>query len=221
MSEARKRILERLRKGAARPALHPPATAEREAEWLALQPALGDLTERFIAGQKAVGGKVIRVADWAALPEAIAPWMREYQVSSAITGVVPALEPLRRYLAQRLGILVRTYDRAMEEQGAELWETECGITTAEAGIADTGSLAIRPTPEEPRLLSLSVPIHLVLLERARLYGRLHDYLRTGDYQARLPSNWFLVTGASRTADIEQTLTIGVHGPKVFLVALIG
>jgi L-lactate dehydrogenase complex protein LldG len=216
----RDRILERLR-GNTAPALHSPATPDREAEWLAAQPPLGDLTERFIAAQQAVGGKVLRVPDWAALPEAVAPWLREYQVASVITGTVPALEPLRAHLARELGIAVRTYDRPIEQMGDALWETDCGITTARAAIAETGTLVIRPSPEEPRLLSLSVPIHLAVVERAAMVPRLLDYLRDGGYARDLPTNEFCVTGASRTADIEQTLTIGVHGPKTFLVVLIG
>jgi L-lactate dehydrogenase complex protein LldG len=217
----RDRILARLRNGAATRSLHGPVTQEREADWLALQPPLGDLPARFIAMQEAVSGKVIQVPGWASLPAAVAPWMREYKVASAITGPVPKLEPLRRLLAQDLAIDVRTYDRPIEEMGDQLWTTDCGITTARAAIADTGSVVIRPSPEEPRLLSLSVPIHLVLVEREQIYPRLLDYLKTGGYARDLPTNEFLVTGASRTADIEQTLTIGVHGPKTFLVALIG
>jgi L-lactate dehydrogenase complex protein LldG len=218
---ARERILARLRQGAGNRALHGPATAEREADWLALQPPLGDLPARFTAMQEAAGGKVIRVPLWRDVPEAVAPWMREYRVKSAITGTLPALRPLREHLAAKLGIDVRTYDRPIEEMGGTLWETDCGITAARAAIADTGSLVIRPSPEEPRLLSLAVPIHLVLVERSSLHARLADYLREGGYARDLPTNEFLVTGASRTADIEQTLTIGVHGPKTFLVALIG
>ncbi len=98
---------------------------------------------------------------------------------------------------------------------------DCGITTAAAGIAETGSVVLVPTPAEPRLLSLAPPVHLVLLERARLFATLAHYLDTGEYAGDPPTNLVLVSGASRTADIELTLTVGVHGPRVFLVALIG
>jgi L-lactate dehydrogenase complex protein LldG len=221
MNEARERILGRLRQGARRHALHGPSVSEREAEWLALQPPLGDLTDCFIAGQEAVGGKVIRVRDWEGLPEAVTPWMREFQVHSAMTGVLPRLEPLRRHLAEALGITVRTYSGTMEAQEEEIFSTDCGITLAHSGIADTGTVVLWPSPEEPRLLSLAMPVHLVLLERARIVGRMLDFIASQEYQTALPTNLVFATGASRTADIEQTLSIGVHGPKVFLVALIG
>jgi L-lactate dehydrogenase complex protein LldG len=128
---------------------------------------------------------------------------------------------LRRYLAETLGIAVRTYSGTMEEQKDEIFSTDCGITLAHAGIADTGSVVLWPSVEEPRLLSLAMPVHLVLLDRFRIVGRMLDFITGNDYQLVLPTNLVFATGASRTADIEQTLTIGVHGPKVFLVALIG
>jgi len=221
MSSARSRILDRLRQGARNRSLHSEQLADREAEWLALQPALGDLAERFIAGQEAVGGKVIRVADWEQLPEAVGPWMREYQVRSAMTGYAPQLEPLRRFLHAQLGISVRTYSAPMELQKDEIFSTDCGITMAHAGIADTGTVVLWPTPEEPRLLSLAMPVHLVLLPRPKIAARMLDFISAHEYQAALPTNLVFATGASRTADIEQTLSIGVHGPKTFLVAIIG
>lgn len=98
---------------------------------------------------------------------------------------------------------------------------DCGITTSHAAIADTGSVILIPSPAEPRLLSLAVPVHLVLVETGRLFPTLLDFIDGGEYQADPPTNLVLVSGASRTADIELTLAIGVHGPCELLVALIG
>ncbi len=221
MTSSRERILEHLRRGSAAVGIEPPPPSEGEAGWLARQPPMGELAERFIAGHTAVGGKVIEVEDWAALPEAVGPWMGEYQVRSVMTGTLPRLEPLRRHLAGELGIELRTYSESMEAQEAEIFSTDCGITTARGGIAETGTLIVRPSAEEPRLLSLAPSIHLVLLERGNLFPNLLAFVESGEYQADPPTNLLLITGASRTADIEQILTIGVHGPKVFLVALIG
>lgn len=221
MSTPRDRILERLRRGVQHPTAGHEPTPEREPEWLARQPAPGDLAERFIAEQGKVGGQVVRAESWEAMPEAVAPWFAEYGVRSVITGTTARLEPLRRHLAERLGLAVHTYREAMEAQRELLFTVDCGITTSRGGIAETGSVILMPGPEEPRLLSLAPPVYLAVVERAHLFGYLKDFLDTGEYQRDVPANLVLATGASRTADIEQTLTIGVHGPKAFLVALIG
>ena len=183
-------------------------------------PPLGDLAARFLKEQQEVGSRVLQVPTWEALPQAVAPWFAELGIASAMTGAVPRLEPLRRHLAG-MGIAVRTYVRPQAEQREELFGTDCGITTSLAAIAETGSIVLLPTPQEPRLLSLAMPVHLVLVERAALLPRLRDFILSGRYQREVPSNLVLVSGASRTADIEMTLAMGVHGPKTLLVALIG
>jgi len=216
---ARERILTRLRQGmAAVPAR--PEVLELDEDWLRRQPPLGDPAERFLREQQSVGSQVLRVPTWEALPAAVAPWFREHGIASAITGRVERLTPLRRHLAE-LGVTVRTYDKPLEQQRGEVFGTDCGITTSAGGIAETGSIILVPGPEEPRLLSLAVPIHLALVERARLHATLGDFIRSGAYQRAVPTNLVLVSGASRTADIELTLAVGVHGPRLLLVALIG
>ncbi len=221
MSDARSRILERLRRTSNTPPYYLNPLKDREPEWQAKQPPLGDLAEVFAAELEKVDGKVIRVPDWQALPEAVSPWFREYRIGSVMTGTEPRLEPLRAHLAGELGLDIRTYAGTLEEQKAEIFSTDCGVTTSRGGIADTGSVLLVPTPEEPRLLSLAVPVHLVVVEKTNLFATLGAFLDTGEFQRDTPSNLVLVSGASRTADIELTLTVGVHGPKVFLVALVG
>jgi len=219
MSSARERILARLRSAALPPAEPLPDTGE--AAWLARQPPLGDLAARFAAEQEQVGGRVVRVPDWAALPAAVAPWLAEHAVASVMTGTEPRLEPLRAHLGGQAGLEVLTYSDALETQREEIFAADCGITTALAAIAETGTVVLQPGPAEPRLLSLAVPVHLAVVEAATLVPTLSDFVATGRYQADPPTNLVFVSGASRTADIELTLTVGVHGPKVFLVALVG
>lgn len=221
MADARTRILERLRASSKTPPYTLNTYQEREEEWIARQPPLGELAEVFSAEAEKVGTRVIRVAGWKALPEAVAPWFREYRIESAITGENPNLEPLRKHLAKKLGVEMRRYAGTMETQKTELFATDCGISGSRGGIADTGSVLLVPTPEEPRLLSLAPPVHLVVVESKQLFPTLGAYLNTGEFQQDPPSNLVLVSGASRTADIELTLTVGVHGPKVFLIALVG
>lgn len=220
MSTAKERILARLRQTqAVRPLHETPAPAD-DGAWLARQPPLGDLAERFIAEQQATGGEVRRVAGWDALPGVVAPWLAELGVRSVLTGTEPRLEPLREALRADGRFELRRYDRPMEAQRGELFSTDCGITTCRGAVAETGSLILVPSPAEPRLLSLAPEVHLAVLERSTLVPRLGDFISSGAYQAERPSNLVLVSGASRTADIELVLAIGVHGPKRLAVALI-
>ncbi|MCZ6557658.1 MAG: lactate utilization protein [SAR324 cluster bacterium] len=221
MADARSRILERLRRNSNTPPHHANPVSDREPEWQAKQRPLGDLGEVFVSELEKVGSKVIRVLDWKSLPEAVGPWFKEFRIGSAITGQEPRLEPLRKHLGKSLGIDLHTYTESLEAQKEEIFSTDCGITTSRGGIADTGSVILVPTPQEPRLLSLALPVHLVVVEKENLFPHLGAFLDTGEFQRDTPSNLVLVSGASRTADIELTLTVGVHGPKVFLVALVG
>jgi len=220
MSTPRERILARLRQSRAVQPLHANPSTESERDWLARQPPLGGLAERFIAEQQASGSDVRRVAGWAALPEVIVPWLAEAGTRSVITGGEPRLEPLREALAGDGRFTLRRYDQPAETQRAELFSTDCGITTSRGAIAETGSIILVPTPAEPRLLSLAPEVHLAIVERAGLVPRLADFIESGAYQAEVPTNLVLVSGASRTADIELVLAMGVHGPKRLLVALV-
>jgi len=233
MTTARDRILGRLRAvrapGAASAAFTYPdpraddpgaAHAAWERQQAPLAGAAGDLAERFAEAQRAAGSLVARIPAWDALPAAVTPWIGRFGIRSALTGREPRLEPLRRHLAA-LGVQVGRYERPVEEQRGELFATDLGITTSAAAVAETGSIVLIPSPEEPRLLSLAVPIHLAIVEVATIVPTLADFIRTGAYQQRLPANLVFVSGASRTADIELTLAMGVHGPKTLLVAVVG
>lgn len=94
-----------------------------------------------------------------------------------------------------------------------------GITGADAAFATTGTLALITKDGQGRIPSLVPPVHIALLKRSRLYPRLEDWLYVEGRQALAESRSVaLVTGPSRTADIEMTPILGVHGPgKVHVV----
>lgn len=113
------------------------------------------------------------------------------------------------------------YDRPIEELKESLFSTvDAGITTCLGGIAETGGLILCPSPEEPRLLSLVPPIHIVLLDPAKLWDTLWQAVRELGWARSIPPNALVVSGPSKTADIEQTLAYGVHGPKRLVVVLV-
>jgi L-lactate dehydrogenase complex protein LldG len=113
------------------------------------------------------------------------------------------------------------YDRPVEELKASLFATaDAGITTCLGGIAETGGLILCPSPREPRLLSLVPPIHLVLLDPARIWDTFWHAVRDLGWSRSIPPNALVISGPSKTADIEQTLAYGVHGPKRLVVLLV-
>jgi L-lactate dehydrogenase complex protein LldG len=91
-------------------------------------------------------------------------------------------------------------------------EAVVGITSAEYGLADTGTLVVFSDSEEARLMSLLPPVHVAILERSRLLTGLDELLTLVPAPAQSTSSMILITGPSRTADIEQILVRGVHGP---------
>jgi len=97
---------------------------------------------------------------------------------------------------------------------------EAAVTGTVAGIADTGTLVLWPTIAEPRLMSLLPPVHVALIEADMIYGTLTEVMMAGNWAAGMPTNALLISGPSKTADIEQTLAYGVHGPKELMVIVL-
>lgn len=114
------------------------------------------------------------------------------------------------------------YDGAVEGFKDRLFDgIDAGLTTTLGAIADTGSLILWPTAEEPRLMSLVPHLHVALLRADDLYDTFWQAMRDNRWSEGMPTNALLVSGPSKTADIEQTLAYGVHGPKRLVVVVIG
>ena len=89
---------------------------------------------------------------------------------------------------------------------------DVGITSADYALAETGSLVMLASPEEPRLISLLPPVHIAVFPRSKILANLDELLAILPNPAEQTSSMVLITGPSRTADIEQILVRGVHGP---------
>lgn len=89
---------------------------------------------------------------------------------------------------------------------------DVGITSADYALAETGSLVMLSSAEEARLISLLPPVHVAVVPHSRMLGNLDELLATIPKPADQTSSMVLITGPSRTADIEQILIRGVHGP---------
>lgn len=98
----------------------------------------------------------------------------------------------------------------------EMADCDLGITEADYLLPETGTLVLRSSQEKPRGVSLLPRIHLAIVRPEQLLADLHqvfELTRNGHYLV-------FITGPSRTADIELTITLGVHGPKKLFVWLL-
>ena len=93
-----------------------------------------------------------------------------------------------------------------------------GVSRASYGVAATGSVVLAASPEEPRARHLLPEVHVSLLREDRIVSDLEDLFAA--LGGELPSALAIVTGPSRSADIEQRLVVGVHGPREVHVVLI-
>ena len=119
------------------------------------------------------------------------------------------------------GAQLLPYDRPVEAFKEELFTTiDAGFTSTVGGIAETGGLLLMPGRDEPRLLSLVPPIHIALLRASTIHDSLWSAVQALGWGRSLPPNALLISGPSKTADIEQTLAFGVHGPKRLIVVLV-
>jgi len=100
---------------------------------------------------------------------------------------------------------------------SDIFSYDVGISTAQAAIAETGTLVLDSADERHRLVSLVPPVHIAVVDASRICETLGEtlaLLRNGKDLSRAVT---FVTGPSRTADIELTLTVGVHGPQELYV----
>jgi L-lactate dehydrogenase complex protein LldG len=120
------------------------------------------------------------------------------------------------------GIACPAYDQPIEAWKETLFhDIPASLTAARAAIAETGTLILWPDEHEPRLMSLVPPVHVVLLDSARLYNTFYEATQAEAWKDGLPTNALLISGPSKTADIQVTLAYGAHGPKELIVLLIG
>lgn len=107
------------------------------------------------------------------------------------------------------------------EELRELCATlDFGITSADYLLADTGTLVMISSPAEARMISLLPPAHIAVVPRERILTGLDELFTVVERPADISSSMVLITGPSRTADIEQFLVRGVHGPGSIHVVLV-
>lgn len=106
------------------------------------------------------------------------------------------------------------------EETLALGKVDLGVTGADFGLCESGSVVLSHGEGRPRMASLIPEIHIVLLEVSRIDRTLAHWAAKHPELAPQSTNLVVVTGPSRTGDIEQELNLGVHGPRHLHVVLI-
>ena len=114
------------------------------------------------------------------------------------------------------------YNEAYEGMKNKLFHhAQASVTSAKAAIVDTGTLLLIPDQAEPRMMSLTPEINIIVLHQSNLFSSFHQLVKTQLWDKNnLPSNIVFISSPSKTADIQQTLAYGAHGPKEVIVILV-
>lgn len=212
---AREKILGRLRAADCAPLPLPdpvPFYAQRLHEDLATR------VERLALNLANAMAEVHRTTS-AELSAALVRVIREKTLAAVAVGPeVLARQDLCDQLQNVCALLPVTTPRA--EESALFNRVEAGITLSHAAIAETGTVVLWCSPDSPRLLSLVPPVHIVVVDTLRTYDTLFDLMHQESWSHGLPTNVVLVSSPSKTADIQQTLAYGAHGPKQLVVMLV-
>jgi len=183
-----------------------------------IAPASDPLT-RFRIQLTRVGGECVVVADEVEAANAIACVLQRVGARRVAVSDAPII---RRLLEATPGPCDwRPVDQLSRD---DLFDCDAGLTTAQWGIAETGTLVLESAHERSRLTSLLPPVHIALLPAHRIRDTLGEVLAALQNEgaaAAVDSRAItFITGPSRTSDIELTLTIGVHGPTVVHVIVL-
>jgi L-lactate dehydrogenase complex protein LldG len=116
---------------------------------------------------------------------------------------------------------IQAYDFVIDNNKRFLFnECSAALSSSRCAIAATGTIVLWPDENEPRSLSLVPPVHFVIVDANKLHADFTRLIEAEQWQNKLPTNVVLISGPSKTADIQQTLAYGAHGPKTLIVLLL-
>ena len=183
----------------------PPAHEERIVRSGISEPLAG----RFVTEAEEAGMHVSRISQGGLLD----------RLSSLIQSAGGGPVLLEPSLAEERPELRRLPGCLTEPTEEELFSARVGIVSAEAALAETGSIVRTSGPGRPRGMALVPMTVIVVLGASRISTDVYDYLAGRD-AGGMPSELVIITGPSKTADIGMRLVTGIHGPGVMHVVLL-
>ena len=183
----------------------------------------GTAVERFCQALEAVAGHCLVVRGEAAAADAL----RRIILERGARRIAVSDSPLARRIAGGAEALAAANSgeesELIEDAGAaELFDCDLGVTGAQWGAAETGTLVLESDAERHRLASLVPATHVAIIEARNVRQTLGEVLQaiSDRGESGLSRAVTFITGPSRTSDIELTLAIGVHGPAELYVVVI-
>ena len=179
-------------------------------------PDRDQLISQFEEEVKKVHGVVSRVSGPEELSSLLGALIEEKGIRRIVRWDTPALTNLDDALtgagAEVLPINLERDNASRSDQRTALVEADMGLTEVDFAVADIGSLVMRASGPQSRLVSVLPPIHVAVVASDRIVASLGELLPLLNSTGGPPSAVSLVTGPSRTADIETIRTVGIHGP---------
>lgn len=186
---------------------------------LGYQGAGAEPVRRFCEALQAAGGFPHLAEDVEAAAALVLGLVERKAARNILLGrgeVLDALNLNERLRQQNLEVI--NADQQREDWRQSYFAADLGISGVRHLIAETGTVAVASGVDLPRSVSLLPPVHIAVAQRRQLLPDLFDLFATVD---AMPSNLTLITGPSKTGDIELKLVTGVHGPGEIHVVLIG
>ena len=184
-----------------------------------LMPARADKPEAerlelFVAKCEELGVTVDRLTSSGEVPEAVAAYLTRHNLPATVR-LSPSEDVTGLPWDQKPMISTTT--------GAAEISDQVSVTPAAAGIAETGTLVLTSDPATPATLNFVPDNHLVVLKRSQVVRAMEDafgLIRARYGEGEMPRTVNLVSGPSRTGDVEQKIVMGAHGPRRLHIMLI-
>ncbi|MBY0432065.1 MAG: LUD domain-containing protein [Rhodospirillales bacterium] len=163
----------------------------------------------FIAMAREASASLVEIQDREAVPEAVAAFLARHTL------------PPRLVAAPELDVDWRRAPMLDVSHALPTPTEPVAVTACFAGIAETGSVVLLSGPGSPTSLNFLPDNHVVALRTGDVLGTMEDlWIRLRALERGLPRSVNMITGPSRTGDIEQTLQLGAHGPRRLHIVLV-
>ncbi|MAD45528.1 MAG: hypothetical protein CMI02_15815 [Oceanospirillaceae bacterium] len=214
---SRERILARLRQAAVGDSPRVPQAVSSDRVWPA--PDKADWLDALCQNLRDNHAEVLLTDQQTWMADLLAR-LQKYNVSRLLCGNHDTAARLQQYIQSQSDDIDTQRVTTDIEKEVIFQQVDAGFSVASAALAETGSLVIETGPQEPRTVSLVPPLNIILVRQSQLQADFSAWAASTSVPDPMPTNLLLISGPSKTADIQQTLAYGAHGPKSLIVVML-